>query len=522
MLCSMPALVRQLAIHPVLLGAYFVLFLYAENLAMVRIPEVVPPLAWVIGGSALVLGLSALLFRSLGRGALVASALVVAFMAHGRVAEMAGEGVSEAVLIGGWAVFIAAAVGLAAFPRTPVASLTGGLNVVAVVLLVFVLSSIVPHVLQAPTRAYGQGLSPSGLVPERTTQRDIFYLVFDRYGSQGSLEAAFGITDNDLPQWLAERGFTVLPQARANYSRTSLSLASVLNMEHLDGVAQRVGSGSTDLGPLHAMLNDHRVGRFLREQGYRYIHIGSWFNPTRRSRVADEVLEFATATEFEAVLYETTAMPLLEDHFGGEELVMPPADRSNYENALFQFRALNRVLGDPGPKFVYAHVLLPHDPYVFDEDGRYVSRAERADESEAAMFRRQLEYTNRQIKAVVERMLALPESRRPIIIVGADEGPHPEPYQRDPGSFNWADATPDQLETKFGILSAFYLPTEPASEPADLPQPYPSMSAVNTFRFIFARYFGLDLPYLPDRSYTPRDPGHPYDLTDVTDRLPAH
>ena len=37
---------------------------------------------------------------------------------------------------------------------------------------------------------------------------------------------------------------------------------------------------------------------------------------------------------------------------------------------------------------------------------------------------------------------------------------------------------------------------------------------------IFAAYFGADLPLLPDRSFTSASKLRPYDLTDITDRLP--
>lgn len=44
---------------------------------------------------------------------------------------------------------------------------------------------------------------------------------------------------------------------------------------------------------------------------------------------------------------------------------------------------------------------------------------------------------------------------------------------------------------------------------------------VNTFRMLLERYFGLQLPYLPDRVYTSASALRPYDMEDVTDRLPG-
>ena len=56
--------------------------------------------------------------------------------------------------------------------------------------------------------------------------RDIYYLVFDRYGSNDSLDD-LADAHNDLPAWLETRGFTVEPTAKANYGRTGMSLAAI-------------------------------------------------------------------------------------------------------------------------------------------------------------------------------------------------------------------------------------------------------------------------------------------------------
>jgi hypothetical protein len=58
----------------------------------------------------------------------------------------------------------------------------------------------------------------------------------------------------------------------------------------------------------------------------------------------------------------------------------------------------------------------------------------------------------------------------------------------------------------------------PGGEPLDLS---PTLSSVNTFRLVFDRYFDTDLPLLPDRSFTSAGKFRPYDMTEITDRLPS-
>jgi len=61
-------------------------------------------------------------------------------------------------------------------------------------------------------------------------------------------------------------------------------------------------------------------------------------------------------------------------------------------------------------------------------------------------------------------------------------------------------------------------PDEP-DEASEVAQVYDSISSVNTFRLVLDRYFGVNLPLLPDRSFASRSPDRPYDLIEVTDRL---
>ena len=121
---------------------------------------------------------------------------------------------------------------------------------------------------------------------------------------------------------------------------------------------------------------------------------------------------------------------------------------------------------EPGPKFVFAHVLLPHPPYTFASDGRFLT-----DEEDAALTKRratheQLTYLQARIEALVDRLLALPEAERPIIVLQADEGPYPTDYARNTVGYDWATATTEDLEVKFGIFNAMYLP---GSEAPDVP-----------------------------------------------------
>jgi hypothetical protein len=160
-------------------------------------------------------------------------------------------------------------------------------------------------------------------------------------------------------------------------------------------------------------------------------------------------------------------------------------------------------------------MLIPHPPYIFARDGSFVTDELEGGRSRSDAYGEQLRYLQGRIEALVDRLLDRPEAERPIIILQADEGPYPARYGRDADTFDWATATTDELETKYGILNAMYLPG------ADVPDVASTLSSVNTFRLVFDQYFDAGLPLLPDRSFTSANRLRPYDLTEITERLPS-
>jgi len=261
------------------------------------------------------------------------------------------------------------------------------------------------------------------------------------------------------------------------------------------------------------MIQDHEVGRFLKAQGYRYYHLGSWFEATRTVAIADQNIVRGETSEFESVLGDTTILPAIESVLAADDSTPEttgtgesPFRERVREGTRFQFRQLERIATAPGPKFVFAHFLLPHDPYVFRADGSARPEAEARAADEVELYEANLAFANARIREIVAYLLSGPESERPIVIIEGDEGPLACRNE------DCVSNTPDYLKIRLGNLVAMYLP----GVDVELPETFTS---VNTFRTVFREYFDTDLPPLPDRSYTWPDDEHVYDFRDVTKEI---
>ena len=256
-----------------------------------------------------------------------------------------------------------------------IATIDWALDRIGAILVIVTLVLIIPFQVTAfMNRAPIAQFQPAGTTTT-AAKRDVYWFIFDRYGSERALQLQYGI-DNDLPEWLEAHGFTVLKDSHANYIRTVLSIATTVQMQHLDTVATAQGARSEDITTANEWLQDPPIARQFKALGYRYHHIGSAFDPTRTDRGADvnyTVPSPPGTGDFEDGLFDTSAVPALL-----KRLHLPEPDRvRQYDFSTYALDAVAKLRDEPGPKFVMTHVLLPHPPVVFDVDGTFIEDARR-------------------------------------------------------------------------------------------------------------------------------------------------
>ncbi|HEY3072816.1 MAG TPA: hypothetical protein VGJ46_08355, partial [Candidatus Limnocylindrales bacterium] len=484
--------------------------------------DLVLPLAAVLVATTIVFGAAWVVYRNSGRAALATSLIVVVVFAFGRVLDAAeGTPLSSGRLLAISATLLLSGLAAIFLVRRDLRVLHQALSIVTAVLVVIASANIVayegPRALGARPDVGNVARDPTTVGSTRTT-RDIYYIVVEDLGSPEILRKYFGLTDEHAFEWFDQLGFRVATDSATNYGKTIHMLASTMNMTYLDDLAEQVGTGSSDYHPLFKLVDNPSVARFLKSNGYRYVHIGSWWDPTEESSIADLNYGIAAPSDFNTTLLGTTIFPEIVERLPRLGIKLPAevelkGESAQYEGAVFAFSKLEELPRLAGPKFVFAHILIPHEPFVFNADGSRVTAKDRAGRSPNESFLQQSLYTIRRLKEVATKLLAGPEASRPIVILQTDEGPNPPTWRKEGVNFDWTKASQQELEIKYPILNAFYLPGLPDAGV------YPGITTVNTFRLVLGKYFGADLPLLPDRLFIYRDKPHPYELTDITERL---
>lgn len=512
---------KPLALHPILFAIFFVLALYSYNVAEVSPSEIALPIAIVLGCTLLLLLLSWLLLKDAPKAGVVISIFVVLFFSYGYVAVgIENWGVTYKALWPIWVLIVVLSMYLVIRTRRDLRKLTTILNVIAITLV------IIPTVNIAiqETKAASLDTNPGGNVGTYVTDLeetdalpDIYYIDLDRYASESTLKEFYSYDNSEFLDYLSSKGFYIASESKANYLKTHLSLASSLNMKYVNYLSEIVGEDSSDLDPFYEMLQDYEVWRFLKSKGYKYIHLGSWWEPTRKNEYADVNFNYWEVPQFSMTLFKTTMFYAiaLENERLPNWLRAPfikEYRKAHWERILYQFDKLSEIPNMKEPTFVFAHLLVPHDPYIFDREGTYLTLEDEKKRSRIVNYVDQLIFTNSKVKALVDELLSNSEVP-PIIILQSDEGPHPERYALDETNFKWEEATEAELREKMGILSAYYLPN------VDNSVLYPSITPVNSFRLVFNLYFDTNFELLPDRVYAFHSNRYQYKLFDVTDKL---
>ena len=514
---------KPVIVHPVLLAILPVLFLYTHNIREMRLVDVWLPLL-VVGCVSLVVWLAlSLLLRDRMRAALVSSLLWVWLFSFGHArgllapAPAAGFTVSTmAIFVIAYCVLLVVGSALLMQRRPWLPALSSGLNVAAGALVAWNLLAISAHEVQ-DLRARPRSREPASIVPAKPlppdARPDIYYIVLDTYARADVLRDVYGYDNSGFLDRLTKRGFRIASSATANYCETAQSLAAALNLTYIHEAAPAESGRGPHLRPLDEMLHDNRLFRFLRHRGYRIVTFASGIASTNMQDADVYVDTLRGPSEFQNVILNTTPIPLLY------AAIAPPGTgpvETHVRRVLYTFDHLPDMTRLKPPVLVFAHIICPHPPFLFDRNGPRKALPAMLewgdgiyDRASRRTYRRnyveQLRFVNRKIEAAVDAILS--QARRPTaIIIASDHGPS--------SGTNWRSAEKTDLREKFGILLAWKLPDGQAAPAND------EISAVNIFRVALNRCFKAGLELLPDESYFPVYRG-PERFVRVTDKVRA-
>jgi hypothetical protein len=351
--------------------------------------------------------------------------------------------------------------------------------------LFFPVYQLVSYQIKTRPPASVAAAAPVRVVKAPTSEKlpDIYYIIVDTYGRTDVLKKYAEYDNSDFIKALQDKGFYVATCSQSNYAQTALSLSSSLNFNYLDklGVDLDAAKREDFIAPY---IKHNAVIEQMRNMGYKIVafETGYDFSTVDSADIFYHSPENGIS-DFELTLLRSTVLVMADD-YGLLQGIYPSTSQNRRDTILQQIKTLKNLPNVPGPKFVFAHLLIPHWPFIFGPNGESLIATDFIETAKGVTdkqyfdgYRGQAIFTSNQMLDVVSEIIKKSDPA-PIIIIQGDHGP------------NHAG-----IKGRMGILNAYYFPggkTEAL---------YPTITPVNSFPVIFNTYFGGDFKLLPDVSY---------------------
>lgn len=307
---------------------------------------------------------------------------------------------------------------------------------------------------------------------------DIYLIIADEYAGHNELKELFSFNNFAFENELHKRGFHITNNSVSNYNATVYSMASMMNMNYLNGLEPVVNH--RDMLLCRYLIKKNYFTSYLQKNGYEFYNY-SFFDIADKKKAVRNIF-FPTN---KSLLTFQTLINRLKYTFGARfasgKKIIDIKKSKLYINSIVDSLCRNIALQKtPVPKFVYTHLDIPHHPYFFDSTGKEIPIEKLTDEFKMnkKAYIEYLIYSNNRILSLIDHIRKNSTSP-PVIILLSDHG-----FRQLPPEIS--------KDYYFMNLNAVYFPS------GNYSKFYDGMSTVNSFRVILNSLFNQQLSLLKD------------------------
>lgn len=312
---------------------------------------------------------------------------------------------------------------------------------------------------------------------------DIYFVLFDGYPGQQSLQEYFHFDNSDLVNHLREKKMMVFDTMHSNYNLTINSLNAQLNLAYLDSANLFPWNQFSMYLKSYRSIREARLIQFLQEQGYSINNLSIFdFQQTETKHKFSFLRKGVYAMHqklFHNQVYKNFFWVFCKGRFKIDWVYNKISLHNHHLNNTI-IEELVHQQAKQSPQFTYAHLLLPHEPYFTDSVGKLLPQQQIHDKrTENAAYLEYLTYTNTRMKQLADSLVKQhPES---IIILQSDHG--------------WRDYPKAHESFFYNNFMSVYLPEQQYDQVKQV------KSNVNLFRVLLNQYFQQELPLLKDSCF---------------------
>lgn len=312
---------------------------------------------------------------------------------------------------------------------------------------------------------------------------DIYLIVADGYPGNRQLKDLFRFDNSDFENALRQRGFFIVDSSMSNYNFTPFSIASMLDMNYLNNI-RGINSDKNDMRICYNTIKNAQLFHFLKKINYRIYNFSIFDLENQPSFTKPTFLQRKT----KPILSQTLLYRLKQDlgyHLASTLRIQSVIKNLRKKDLHNNNSILKKTISTPTkinkhPKFIYAHLVMPHYPYYFDSSGNetnYKFLTEEYNTNKDA-FIGYLKYANKVYLKLIDTIKSQSE-HEPIIIFLSDHGFREFEY-------------PVKEKYHFMNINALNIPK------SSYKSFYKGLSNINTFRIILKEVFNQKIELIND------------------------
>ena len=494
---------QKIPLHPFLFGIFPILSLYESSMKFIPETELIFPLSIILSITALFLIVFKKLFKKLfknnHKSEIIVSILIFFGLIYGSVYFLLDDfhidefdfGKHRYLLPIGFLI-IAVGIYFILKQNNDFNSLHKILNLISLIMVLVIISNILYYEISVfKNLEIGEEIK---ILTNSNSKPDVYFILLDGYPGEDSLKKIIGFDNDEFISNMEGIGFFNQKKSYANYPHTFLSIPSMLNMKYLNYLDEMLMQ-TRDQSIPYSLGSNSEVITIANDLGYLTISFDSGWGFTRDIKNTD--LNLCGDNQF---LNSEFMINIVK------RSILNPIYVKIYETDLAEMRlcVLNELplIHDrsDSPKFVFAHIFMPHPPYIFDEFGNLneLKTIEPNLENEINLnqdlFLNQLKFVNHKIYDISKKIIE--QNNDAIIIISSDHG---TAFTFEGKKENWNNATNEMISERMDILFLSYTPNQEKILYENVHTP------VNFFRVFFSHYHNLDFPILPDAVYFGED-----------------
>ena len=484
----MSDLLKSTLLHPFMFAFFPIIFIFSVNVDILEFNEIIFPLL-IIGVVTLILIILLRVILNKEKTSLIVSLGMILFFSYGHLFNNLNSifFVKEFyLLLILTSLFI---LGVFYFVKTKrkLDNITTIINVISMVLILISSITIISFYLENSLEQNEYKINDEFSIMNEDFEYkpNVYYIILDAYAGSESLNELFHYDNSEFISFLEKNGFQVMKKSHSNYPSTEQSLSSSLNMNYVHQIIPNM-KGKFNIGAVGDKIDNNKVMKNFKTLGYKIINFNSGIGFTRDLQIADETLCKKYGEDF--LNFEMINLLTKTSMIFPIQTKLYQNDMRNQILCIFnELPEIHKQKDEPF--FVFAHIFVPHRPFIFGANGEMTSPNNleiAAINEDKTGYINQLIFTNKKVVEVIDEILSTSENQ-PIIIIQGDHG-----ATVLQGIENLDE---DAIKERYSNLNAYHLPGKLKIKP------YEGITPVNSFRLVFNNYFNTEYQLLDDKSF---------------------